>query len=189
MSRRDKLVSALYASILAFIIIEGLLLEVIFSGVFSPYEGLSKFFMGALIPIGVIAYIGYLGWLRDGRAIFKYVSLLALILGSISIYRGVNGYWDALPILFIAYLTEVIVGPYLMKEFKEIDELSSKLFIIGISIFVFSLPLVSISNTLAIIAFIGNLAKGIGLTKLLYHVFSLERVSSDVEILQASPSS
>lgn len=189
MNARDKLAYALYASIAAFLIIEGLLVEVMLEGVFSPYQGISKYFMGSLIPIGVVAYLGYLGWLEKGRNVFKYVSLLALILGSISIIRGVYGYWDALPILFAAYLTEVVVGPYLMDGFSKIDVLSSRLFIIGISIFVFSLPLVVISNTLAIIAFVGNLAKGIGLAKVLYHISIDRGMASDVAIPQAYPSS
>ncbi len=189
MNKVRNLLYGLYASILAFFIIEGLLIEVILEGVMSPYQGLSLYFMVSLIPIGVIAYYGYLNWLIKGRNIFKYVSLAALILGSLSIYRGALGFQDALPILFAAYFTEVVVGPYLMKGFSEVDRPSALMFVSGILTFVFTLPLVTISSTLAIIPFLGNLLKGFGLMKLAHKIRSRGMVVSDVVLLQASPSS
>ena len=189
MSNRKNLLYGLYASILAFVIIEGLLLEVVLEGVMSPYEGLSILFMASLIPIGVIAYFGYLNWLVKGRDVFRYASLVALVLGSLSIYRGFLGFQDALPLLFIAYFTEVVVGPYLKKGFEEVDRTSANMFVSGIITFVFTLPLVTISSSLAILPFLGNLLKGFGLMKLAYIVRNGGKVASDVVLLQASPSS
>ncbi len=189
MNKSKNLLYGLYASILAFFIIEGLLIEVILEGVMSPYEGTSLLFMASLIPIGVVAYYGYLNWLVEGRDIFRYASLVALILGSISIYRGSLGFQDALPILFAAYFTEVVVGPYLMKGFQRVDRLSAVMFVAGILTFVFTLPLVIFSSTLAVLPFLGNLFKGFGLMKLTYKVRNGMQVASDAVLLQASPSS
>lgn len=188
MSKGKSLLYGLYASIIAFVIIEGLLIEVIFEGVMSPYEGLSLFFMASLIPIGLVAYYGYLNWLDRGKDIFKYASSIALILGIISIIRGYMGFQDAPIILFVAYLIEVVVGPYLMLGFKDVDKNSALIFVFGILAFVFTLPLVSISNTLAFLPLTGNLFKGIGLIRLTYKILQEIKIS-DVEMLQASLSS
>ena len=189
MKRIKNLLNGLYASIIAFFIIEGLLIEVMFEGVMAPYKGLSLYFMAILIPIGLVAYIGYLNWMIRGREIFKYVSLIALILGSISIVRGMYGYSDALLFLFVAYFTEVVVGPYLMNGFKEIDGKSALMFVGGIVSFVFTLPLVTVSNLLAILPFIGNMFKGVGLMNITLKVRNRVSEASGEVLLQASPSS
>lgn len=173
----------LAASVAAFLIIEYLLVTVYLDGVYAPFKGFNLLLISSLIPIGLAAYIGYLRWMVYGRNIFKYASALALALGLLAIILGYIGSGMSLPILVLAYFTEVVVGPYLMKGFDEISPLSAKLFVLGIAGFVFTLPLVSLNNQFAVIPFMFNLVKGLSLSHLL--ILSSSKASG-VETLQAS---
>ncbi len=166
MSREEGLRYGLLASIAAFIIIEYLLIQVFLYGVYTPYAWPNIMLISSLIPIGLVAYMGYLSWLVEGRDVFKYASALALLLGSASIATGYMGEPVSLYLLFTAYFTEVVVGPFLMRGFETYDWLGARLFLVGILGFVFSLPLVSLANEFALIPFSANLLKGYGLIRI-----------------------
>jgi len=83
-----------------------------------------------------------------------------------SIIAGYRGEELALYLLFTAYFTEVVVGPFLMRGFEEYDWLGARLFLIGILGFVLSLPLVSLTNQFSLIPFTANLLKGYGLLRI-----------------------
>ncbi len=183
MERVEGLKLGLTASVVAFVIIEYLLIVVSQSGVYKPFEGVNLLLISSLIPIGLAAYIGYLSWMRYGRRVFQIASALALVLGSGAIYMGVLGSEYSLALLVTAYFTEVVVGPFLMKGFEEIDHLSSRLFVVGIAGFVFTLPLVALNPQYALIPFAFNLLKGFGLSKLL--IMAVKGEASGVAMPQA----
>jgi len=162
----DPIFKANIISVTAAVIIEILLLTVYISNSLSivfeyPFNSMTVF----LIILGIWAYHYYIKGLNISKNIMKYISPLSLALASASLIYYVatlNPVGSAL-FIFSAYFVEAIVGIYLQKDLSIIDNKSAKLFIIGMSIFIFTLPLTILSINFVLVPIFGNVMKAGGL--------------------------
>ncbi len=102
----------------------------------------------------------------------KYVSPISLALATASIINyslTLNSHVSALFIV-LAYLVEVVVGIYLQKDLSTIDTTSARLFIIGMSLFIFTLPFTILSVNYVLIPIFGNVMKAGGLMNIAMHI-------------------
>ncbi len=159
------LVKANITSVLAAIIIEALLIMILLNGsIYIIFQYPLNLALIALIIIGIAAYKFYLNALNHSRSIMKNLSPVSLILASLSIPLVYTSYEQMSPVLIVlAYVVEAIVGIYLYKELQSIHPRYAQLFILGMYSFVFSLPLLVLSQIYIIIPLIGNVLKAGGL--------------------------
>lgn len=158
-----------YASLVAGLVIEALLLEIYLHGVSTLFDTPTIYWLLALLPLGIVAYTGYSKGTRHAKEYMQRVSPLALILagiGAITAYQGLLGVREAGLFIVAAYFVELLVGQKLAKDLSELDELGSRLFLIGVTVFVLSLGLVLVDNGLALIPLIGNTVKITGFAKI-----------------------
>jgi hypothetical protein len=66
-------------------------------------------------------------------------------------------------LLILAYYIELITGYFMKRDFILYDYKGTRIFLIGLFIFVLSLPLILYNIYLILIPALGNLMKGIGL--------------------------
>ncbi len=157
------------ASIVAGILIEGLLAGIAVDGLEWAFSAVGLSIMAALVAIGVAAYAGYSSWARRARFLMRYVSPLALVLASAAVAGAALGYLgvvEAGGLIVSAYLVELAVGLKLASDFREVSPLYAQLFLVGVGVFVLSLPLVLVNPRLALVPLAGNTVKIIGLAGL-----------------------
>ena len=157
------------ASIVAGVLIEGLLAGIAVNGLEWAFSSTGLTVMAALVAIGVVAYAGYSSWAREARFLMRYVSPLALVLASAAVAGAASGRLgvvEAGGLIVAAYLVELAVGLKLAADFRGVNPLYAKLFLAGVGVFVLTLPLVLVDPRLALVPLAGNTVKIVGLAGL-----------------------
>ena len=168
MTRGQYLRLGTILSLLAAVIIEAILLLLLLGA--SPYTLFSPptvYLMGLLLVIGVAVYRAYLNSTIHARTYMERVSPLALLVAFVAIVAGWYGYPWAVALVPVAYFVEEAVGLKLMRDFEEYDAEGARLFAAGMTLFVFTLPLVVVTSYVAILTLLGNTVKALGLAKVM----------------------
>ena len=163
--RKARGVIATTASIVASILIVLVLFDICRSNTISAaFHGWPLWVLWSLILVGIIAYYGYLGYARHAYREMKLLSPIALLLGAAGTVAGMKGYVEAGgALIFLAYIIEMIVGRKLYYDYREESEAGAVLFILGVTLFVVSLPLALVRVKLVILGIIGDIVKLEGL--------------------------
>ncbi len=153
-------VSSIIASIIIFIV----LVEVYLKGPSTIFIEPYIYLLAMLIMVGLTAYYGYLGYARKAYWRMKYISPIALALGSTAILAGYK-YGAELggAIVFASYIVETSVGIKLYQDYAEEDKNGAILFISGVLVFIVSLPVILVDKRAALMGMIGDLVKLAGL--------------------------
>jgi len=164
------------ASIVASILILVVMIGVYLRGPAVAFQKPCVYVLASLILVGVWAYYGYLGYARHALWRMKYISPVALALGTAAIAAG---YWRGAEaggaLVFLSYIVETSVGIKLYKDYAEEDPLGAKLFLAGVSLFVISLPLILLDRRTALLGIIGDLVKLAGLLLVLIRLLEKAR--------------
>ncbi|MCE4603206.1 MAG: hypothetical protein F7C08_02840 [Desulfurococcales archaeon] len=163
-SERRLLASAMAGSILAAIIIEAILFVVILRGLeylFTPHilPGLTS-----LLVIAGYVYTKLLRSAKYSRPTVRVAGLLGAVVAGLGVAVGVLGrpYLGAW-LIIAAYYGELVLGFRLRRDLEEHVNRGVNAFIGGMLVFILSLPLAVVDHRLAVIPFIGNLVKTLGL--------------------------
>ena len=157
-------VSSIIASIIIFLI----LIIVYKNDVGAAFEPPAIYCMVSLIVVGLAAYYGYTGYARKARWWMRNISPIALALGVLAIVGGVK--WGPVAggsLVVLSYVVELGVGARLAKDFEAETVLGSRLFLVGVTLFIIGLPLAFFTNKLIIISIIGTIVKTVGLILIL----------------------
>ncbi len=185
MTRSQYLRLGTLLSLMAAAIIEAILLLLLLGA--SPYSLFSPpavYLMGLLLVIGVAVYRAYLNGTIHARTYMGSVSPLALLVASTAIMAGWYGYSWAVVLVSAAYFVEEVVGLKLMRDFEEYDVEGARLFAAGMTLFVFTLPLVVVTSYITILTLLGNTVKALGLAKVLESTSTAFRTGERLEVGQ-----
>ena len=159
------------ASIVASVLILVVMVGVYLVGPQVAFQEPCVYVLGALILVGLWAYYGYLGYARHALWRMKYVSPVALALGTAAIVAGYKyGVEYGGLLVFLSYIVETSVGIKLYRDYAEEDPLGAKLFLAGVTMFVVSLPLVLLDRRAALLGIVGDIVKLAGLLLVLFRL-------------------
>lgn len=165
MENNNKYLSiALIISIVAALVIEAVLLTIVIQSditiIFTyPYV----FMLILLLIMGTISNYTYLKSTNHAKWFLKNITPVSLILASFGVIIGYMGNFIGAFLIFIAYIFEILTGVKLKDDLVKISREWSMVFIIGVSIFVLSMPLLLYNTYLALIPMIGDAIKTIGI--------------------------
>lgn len=161
---RRFMAAAMAGSIAAAIIIQALLLAVILKGVDYLFTPLILPGLIALLAIAGYVYVNLVKATRHSRSTVRVAGLLGALVAGLGVAVGAledpgTGAW----LIVAAYYGELVLGVRLRRDLEEHVNRGVNAFIGGMLIFILSLPLALLDHRLALIPFLGNLVKTLGL--------------------------
>ena len=161
---RKLLASAMAGSILAAVIIEGILLVVMRRGIEHLFTAYTLPGLAALLAIAGYVYTKLLGATKYSRSTVRVAGLLGAVIAGLGVVAGALGrpYLGAW-LIVAAYYGELVLGVRLRRDLEEHVNRGVNAFIGGMLIFILSLPLAIVDHRMAVIPFTGNLIKTVGL--------------------------
>ncbi|MCE4624339.1 MAG: hypothetical protein F7C35_00535 [Desulfurococcales archaeon] len=155
------------ASSIASILIAIVLIIVYYDGIEAAFKPPGLYLLVALIIVGLVALYGYLGFSKVSYWHMKNISPIALVLGSLAIAVGYFRPVEGGALIFLAYVVEFFVGSKLYIDYKEVHPTGALLFVMGVTIFIVSLPIIILNQSVALVALVGDIIKLAGLLMVL----------------------
>lgn len=154
---------ALIISIVAAVLIEIVFIVILRSGIMTIFNFPYITLLISLLILGIINNKMFLISTNHSRMFFRNVTPISLVIAGLGIVVGYLGNFAGPFLIFIAYIFEILTGIKLKNDLMIISKKWSTVFIVGVAIFVLSMPLLLYNLYLILIPMLGDAIKTIGL--------------------------